>query len=117
MQEQHELWECERRFWLDGPDYCRSILSDDARIEYLPPVGTLSAPQLLERMGSSPRWALVEFDDTLAECHGDETVLRYRAAGWADRATPYVADCASRYRRDAGVWRMTEHRQRPVEPA
>ncbi len=117
MKEQHELWESERRFWLDGPEFCKSLLSDDARIEYLPPVGTLSGAQLVERMTSGPRWELVDFDDALAECDGDETVLRYRAAGWADRATPYVADCASRYRRDSGVWRMIAHRQRPVVPA
>ncbi|WP_425051403.1 hypothetical protein [Psychromarinibacter sp. S121] len=113
MADQADIWNLERAFWLDSPEFCRSHMAQDAQIEFLPPVGRIAAEELQARLAAEPRLALVEFDEAESSDDGCEAVLSYRAAGWGSELRPVVARCTSRYRRESGAWRMVGHHRVP----
>lgn len=113
MADQSDIWVLERAFWLDSPEFCRSHMAQDALIEFMPPVGRIPIQDLQARLAAEPQLSMVEFDEAEESDDGCEAVLSYRAAGWGAELRPVVARCPSRYRREAGAWRMIGHQRVP----
>lgn len=108
-----KLWEMERSFWLDGPDFYESSMASDARMVFPMPVGILAGGEIVEGLRQGPRWKSVDFDDKTATHSGETVVLAYKATGKRDGDEPYAALCGSTYVREVGEWRLLAHQQTP----
>ncbi|WP_146010295.1 DUF4440 domain-containing protein [Acidimangrovimonas sediminis] len=107
------LWEMEKRFWLDGPDFYESSMAPGARMVFPSPVRILAGEQIVEALRQAPRWNSVDFQDETASCLGETVVLAYEATGRRNGEAPYVALCASTYVRDNEKWLLLAHQQTP----
>jgi hypothetical protein len=109
-----ELWDAERRFWLDGPDFYDENMAADALMVFPPPVGILRGEAIIAGLRQGPRWSSIEMTETAQTALADTVVLAYRARGQRDGAAPYIASCSSTYVRDGGGWKLLAHQQTPV---
>ncbi|SDE11097.1 hypothetical protein SAMN05421538_10463 [Paracoccus isoporae] len=107
------LWDMEKRFWLDGPDFYKSSLASDARMVFPPPVGILAGKQIVEGLKQGPRWQSVDFEEKTETGSGNTAVLAYKATGQRENDDPYVALCASTYVKSEGSWVLLAHQQTP----
>ncbi len=97
-----EVWECERRFWLDTGSFYEQHVAPDALI--LLPIRKL------------PRWTDVTFSDRRSAFPSvDTALLAYQAraeAGCLDHA--YQACCSSTYVRVRKSWMLVAHQESAV---
>lgn len=112
--EMDRLWEMERRFWLDGPDYHAAHTAEGALMVFPPPAGILSGVQSLAGLKQAPRWRSVDMEDASATELGGTVVLAYRAAARRDGQERYAALCSSTYARSQGAWQLLSHHQTPL---
>ncbi len=108
------LWEAERRFWLDGPDFYETTMLPHARMVFPPPVGFLGGKDIVAGLKAGPRWQSVDMEERSETESGDTAVLAYRAVGTRRDAGPYTALCASTYVRVADGWKLLFHQQTPA---
>lgn len=107
------LWEMEKSFWLDGPDFYESSMAPDARMVFPYPVGILEGEQIVEGLKQGPRWQSVEFENQTGTSLGETTALAYRATGQRDGEETYIALCSSTYVKSDGKWFLLTHQQTP----
>ena len=108
-----KLWDMEKSFWLDGPDFYERSLAADARMVFPTPVGILAGEQIIESLTQAPRWDSVVFHDRTQACIESTSVLAYKATGQRSGQEPYVALCASTYVKVDGRWVLIAHQQTP----
>lgn len=109
-----EVWELERRLWLEGEDAYDALMSADCIMAFPPPVGILSGATIKDSLENAPRWSAVEVMEQTA-VYPDETtvILAYRAESCRGEET-YHAYCTSTYRRLEDGWRIVQHQQTPI---
>ena len=94
-----EVWECERRFWLDTSNFYKQHVASDALI--------------LLPIRKTPRWTDVTFSDQRSTFPSlDTALLAYKAraeAGCPDHA--YQACCSSTYVRVRKSWMLVAHQE------
>jgi hypothetical protein len=94
-----EVWECERRFWLDTSNFYKQHVAPDALI--------------LLPIRKAPRWTDITFSEQRSTFPSVDTVLlAYKAraeAGCADHA--YQACCSSTYVRVRKSWMLVAHQE------
>ncbi|OOY02929.1 DUF4440 domain-containing protein [Thioclava sp. F28-4] len=107
------LWEMEKSFWLDGPDFYESAMASNAKMVFPSPVGILEGEQILEGLNQGPRWEAVDFEDKTETGLGHTAVLAYKATGRREGDAPYVTLCASTYVKADKNWVLLAHQQSP----
>lgn len=113
MNETDQLWDLERRFWLEGPEHYARALDPGCVMVF--PFGVLQGAAIAASLDGAPRWTSVDMAErTLARPTDDLVVLAYRARGERAGAEPYAAWCSSTYRRDGAGWRLVQHQQTPA---
>lgn len=97
-----EVWECERRFWLDTGNFYEQHVAPDALI--LLPIRKPS------------RWTDVTFSEQRSTFPSDDTaLLAYKARAEAGcPAHAYQACCSSTYVRVRKAWMLVAHQQSPL---
>lgn len=108
------FWDAESRFWLEGSERYPSQLANGAAMVFPKPTGILTGDEIMESLGSAPRWDSVAFEEKSESRVGDTMVLTYKAVGQRGDDRPYVALCSSTYARQAGAWKLLAHQQTPV---
>lgn len=109
-----ELWDLERRFWLEGTAVYEAHL-DPGCVMVFPGIGIMESAEIIPSLEGAPRWDDVEMTERVtAQAGGEVVVLAYRAAGVREGAGPYHAFCTSTYRRDGGGWKLLQHQQTPA---
>ena len=102
MAGDHEVWECERRFWLDRSNFYKQHVAPDALI--------------LIPNRKAPRWTDVTFLDRRSSFPSiDTALLAYKASAEAaclDHA--YQACCSSTYVRVRKSWMLVAHQESAV---
>lgn len=95
----HEVWECERRFWLDSRNFYAEHVAPNALIAFTP--------------RQHPRWTSVTFSDRRSSFPSvDTALLAYQARAEAEcLADPYHACCSSTYIRVRRSWMLVAHQQ------
>ena len=107
----HEVWDCERRFWLDGDNFYKAHVAPDAVLVF-PTVGVVGRAAGLARARKAPRWTHVEFSNRIFSCAAQTAVLAYEAHAEAARAAhTYHACCSSTYVRVRESWMLVAHAQ------
>lgn len=109
-----ELWQIERRLWLDGADFFADHMADDALMVFPDPVGILEGEAIVEGLRHAPRWSSVDMEEQTTVERDGGVILAYRATGQRNGQEPYKAFCMSVYEPKAGGWRITAHQQTPV---
>lgn len=109
-----EIWEMERGFWLEGPDFHAAHMAAGAVMVFPAPAGILAGPAILAGLREGPRWREVAFSERTEAALGGAAVLAYRATGAREGAGPYRALCSSTYVRAEGAWRLLCHQQTPA---
>ena len=107
-------WAVEENFWLEGPDFYRAHMAEDAVMWFPDQPGPRRGEEILDALRNVPRWESVAFSDQQMEVDDDRVTLRYTATARQDGAAVYSAQCVTIYQRDAGGLRLSEHRQRMV---
>jgi hypothetical protein len=106
-----ELWEIERRLWLEGVTVYETHM-DPACVMVFPGAGIMRAAEALLGLQGAPRWDSVEMTERVTgEGRDGVVVLAYRATGQRSGADPYEVFCTSTYRSDAGTWKLLQHQQ------
>lgn len=108
------LWDTERRFWLDGPDFYDKTMLPHARMVFPLPVGILHGGAIVAGLRQGPRWQSVDMQERSETASGDTVVLAYRATGTRQGAGPYAALCSSTYVKLADGWKLLFHQQTPM---
>jgi hypothetical protein len=109
-----DLWEMEKSFWLNGVDFYRQHMGDDAIMIFAEPVGILQGKQIISSLEGAPRWQAVQFAGQRELQTSQATVLAYRATGLRPDAGRYEAFCSSTYVRRNGTWMLVAHQQTPL---
>lgn len=106
-----ELWDIERRLWLEGSEAYDQLMTPDCVMAF-GPTGILQGQEILESLRQSPRWSDVQMSDQLEARPADDiAILAYRAAALRDGAQPYVAFASSTYVCIDGYWWIAQHQQ------
>lgn len=108
-----ELWEQERKFWLDDAEVMSSRMADGAVMVMPYPAGILQGETIGEKKKAAPKWDDVTFADQTCRQHGTTAVLAYKATAHAGD-TRYEALCVSTYIDDEGEWRLISHQETPA---
>jgi hypothetical protein len=109
-----QVWETERRLWLEGADVYGELLDPECLMAF-PGMGVMRADDVLKSLESAPRWKSVEMIDRAVGRPGDSVlVLGYAAVGHRDGAPPYRCLCTSTYRCDGSAWKLIQHQQTPA---
>lgn len=107
----HELWECERRFWLEGSNFYREHVAPDAVLVF-PIAGIVDRAAGLAWARKAPRWTQVAFSNRIFSRAAQTAVLAYEAhAEAAKTAHAYYACCSSTYIRVRESWMLIAHQQ------
>ena len=107
----HEVWDCERRFWLDGGNFYKAHVAPDAVLVF-PIVGIVHRAAALAWARRAPRWTQVAFSNRIFSCAAETAVLAYEAhAAAAKTAHAYYACCSSTYIRVRESWMLVAHQQ------
>lgn len=109
-----DVWEREKGFWLNGPEFYENHMIADAQMVFPDPIGILKGGEILDGLRAAPRWDAVEMEDTAELTLGDTRVLAYRATGTRPAGRPYVALCSSTYVFCDPAWKLVSHQQTPV---
>jgi len=107
-------WATEENFWLEGPNFYRAHLADDAEMWFPDRPAPLSGEALLDALRNVPRWESVAFTHQDMAVSGDRITLRYHATAQREGRDAYAAHCTSVYRTEGGALRLVEHRQRAI---
>jgi hypothetical protein len=105
-----QLWELERRFWLEGIPVYEAHLHEDARMIF-PGTGILDRPAILDSVRGGPRWDHVDMCNRQLADAGDVVLLAYVAIARRGDSQPYRAFCGSAYIRKPPAARMISHQQ------
>jgi len=107
------LFALEERFWLEGAEYYRRHLADDALMVFADSV--LVSDQIPGTLKDDPRWTQVALEEhRLIELGHGAAVVTYKATARRDGASPYVARASSAYVNDGRSWRLAFHQQTPL---
>ncbi|KCZ55324.1 hypothetical protein HY29_12370 [Hyphomonas beringensis] len=109
-----QVWDTEKSFWLEGPDFYRDRMVSDAFMVYPAPTGILIGADILHALEQAPRWETIDIKNQQQLDTGDTTVLAYTATATVDGAKPYQALCSSTYVCIDGRWKLMSHQQTPV---
>lgn len=107
-------WAVEENFWLEGPNFHRAHIAEEAEMQFPDRAGPLRGTAILDALKNVPRWESVTFADQQMSVDGDRITLRYRATARAEGEDAYSAHCTTVYRRDPGGLKLVEHHQRAV---
>lgn len=105
-------WATEENFWLEGPDFYRAHMVDDAEMWFPDRKEPRRGDEILDALRNVPRWESVQFSDQEMEVDDARVTLRYTATARRDGQDEYTAHCTSIYKRDAGGLKLIEHHQR-----
>jgi hypothetical protein len=113
MSLQSDLFELERRFWMEGEAYF--TLATDAVLVFADPVGMLDRDGAIGAIGGAPRWRKVNFAAPVCRKPSDDSALvAYEAATRRDGdASDYRAMAGTVYVREGGAWKLAFHQQTP----
>lgn len=115
MMTDDELWDSERRFWLEGAPHFRAMMAPGCVMVFPAPVGVMTGDAILDAVAQMPRWADVTISETtLSRISPDVVVLAYFAEGQRDGQASYRTYCSSTYHRTADGWRLVQHQHTPV---
>lgn len=109
-----DIWNLEKRFWLDGELAYREHMARSAVMLFPEPAGILVGEAILSSLADAPRWSSIELDERRLIRAGDAMlVIAYRAEAKRDTDS-YHALCSSSYAMIDGVWKIVHHQQTPV---
>lgn len=110
-----DIWEAERRLWLEGVGAYRELMAEQCVMAF-GPSGVMDNHAILEGLKDSPRWSSVAFADQASIRPGDgAAVIAYTARGEREGADTYRALCTSTYVLIGGHWRIAQHQQTPLD--
>lgn len=109
-----ELWNCERRLWLEGAGAHDELLHPHAIMTFPPPAGMMQAAAIVESLRGTPPWTAVEMTERASSGNlGGIVIIAYRAEGRGPEKS-YSAYCSSTYVRQDESWRIIQHQQTPI---
>lgn len=110
-----DIWNLEKRFWLDGEPAYRKHMAESAVMLFPEPVGILVGEAILASLAEAPRWSSIDLHERKLVRAGDAMlVTAYRAEAKRD-AQSYRAICSSSYAIIDGAWKIVHHQQTPIE--
>ena len=111
-----QLWQAERRLWLDRRKGLEEILAPTCMMALS--FGVFDRLGALEAFDRGPRWASIIFaQQLLARPAHDLVVLGYVALAAGPGTLSYQCCCTSTYRNLDQQWKIVQHQQTPLVDA
>lgn len=108
-----ELFDLERRLWLEGAEAYQQLMHRQALMLFPPPTGIMDAPKITAGIATAPRWTRVDFSDRQMRQAGYSAVLAYQARAERE-GQAWAALCGSAWVREGGRWLILLHQQTPL---
>lgn len=111
-----QLWQAERRLWLDRRTGLDDILAPTCMMALS--FGVFDRLGALDALDRAPRWASIIFaQQLLARPAHDLVVLGYVALAAGPGTLSYQCCCTSTYRNLDQQWKIVQHQQTPLVDA
>lgn len=114
MVDLNEIWELERKCWVEGRSYYERILHAEAVYAFPPPMGIFAGNDFVSSMGEAGPCTDVEMTDRHAAVHGDAVVIAYKGRGIA-ASGDRVSHCTSTWVQTLAGWKLISHHQTPLD--
>ncbi|WP_373353152.1 DUF4440 domain-containing protein [Pseudoroseicyclus sp. CXY001] len=109
-----ELWDLERRLWLEGREAYVELLAEDALMTFPMPGGPLDRATVLDSVEGTTRWEAVAMDDQLMRSPAKSVTLLAYSAEARREGEGYAAGCSSLWQMTESGWRLIHHQQTPL---
>ncbi len=110
-----DLWDLERRLWIDGQEAFTDYMDLRALMIFPEPIGMLYDGDILAKLRMAPRWSEVSMTDRVERQRDRLVFLNYRATADRDGHGPYNAMCTSVWQRVQCGHRIVAHQQTPSD--
>jgi hypothetical protein len=110
----NQIWELERRFWLEGVSVYETHLHRDACMIF-PGMGILDRAAILDGLSGAPRWTHGEMCGRQVVNAGEVVFLAYVAVARRGASPAYRGFCGSTYIREGSESIMIAHQQTPMD--
>ncbi len=108
-----ELWQLEKRFWLDGVEVYEKLLAPGALMIFAG-IGIMSRAAIIDSLRHAPRWTRLDITEPRTAETEAAIVLAYRAEARRGDEEPYRAHCSSTYIGGPQGWLLLAHQQTPI---
>lgn len=95
MENGKEIWELERRCWIEGKSFYREIITDHSVYAFPPPMGIFKGSGFVEQMSEAGAFTDVAFTDQHIQEIGDVVVLLYEGTGKGADGNSRKSNCSS----------------------
>jgi hypothetical protein len=110
-----ELFDLEKHFWTEGPEYYKSHLASAALMVFPEPAGVLVKDEIASSLERAARWSEVALEEhRVLELSDDAALVTYKATARRPGGSAYVARASSAYVRDGKAWKLAFHQQTPL---
>lgn len=109
-----QIWELERRFWLEGVSVYDAHLHRDACMIF-PGMGILDRAAVLDSLSDAPRWTHIDMCGRQVVDAGEVIFIAYVAIARRGDSQPYRGFCGSTYIRKGSEPIMIAHQQTPMD--
>jgi hypothetical protein len=109
------LYEMERGFWLEGPEFYLANSDDSCLVCFPGMVRVLSAGELAQTVSAGPRWRDLEIEPkgSVQPAPGI-VVIAYEGSARRGEEPRYRAAVSSGYVDRGGKWKLAWHQQTPL---
>lgn len=114
MSDFAEIWEFERRCWVDGRSFYKEIITADSVYAFPPPMGIFSGDAFVDQMGEEGSCVSVEFANRHVRDLGDVVVLVYQGTGKSADGSVRKSNCSTMWNKSDDGWKMVAHHQTPL---
>lgn len=109
-----DIWELERRCWVEGKSYYQQIITEHSVYAFPPPMGIFKGVAFVDQMGEAGPCTSVEFKNQHLRIMGDAVVLVYQGIGTSADGSLRESNCSSLWEKSASGWVLAVHHQTPI---
>ncbi len=114
MVDLNEIWELERKCWVEGRSYYERILHAEAVYAFPPPMGIFAGNAFVSSMGEEGPCSDVEMTDKHVAQQGDTVSVAYKGRGLSANGDR-VSHCTTTWVKTADGWKLMSHHQTPLD--
>ncbi len=112
-----DIWELERRCWIEGRSFYEEIITVDSVYAFPPPMGIFKGSGFVSQMNEDGPCVSVEFSNQHAHELNGSWVLVYEGLGASSDGSHRRSNCSSVWKRTSDGWKLVAHHQTPITDA
>jgi len=114
MTKEADIWELERRCWVEGRAFYKEIITEESAYAFPSPMGIFKGTAFVDQMGETGACETVEFENQIIRDLGDIVVVLYVGKGKTSDGSLRKSHCSTVWEKRDGGWKLAVHHQTPV---